>query len=339
MRKELTAEEECKLKSSDELREILAQKNYWQPSFLGAAREELYRRQVSPYKSNQPLPNASDELFSSGFPKWEIQLQDGTVRKVFAASELFPEILSGKISGDLPCRLISAASKNGTTKITKWSSVADTVGKSGFEARLLFKLVWGHSLHGLLYGVILGFVLWLAMNIFNSLSAAIELHWIGNAKAQYFSVKLTAYGIICGWWLAQAIPMVGEVIPWTWIKNLGGFVAPRAFKSAVICLFLVGMNNDVSAVFAGVFPGLSAAFGAMIAGTLVCGPPGMIIGTVIGMARRPKLQTAPGWRHEALHILLLKGVLLPLSISVAVVFIWIHYGETFAEDVVKGFLR
>ncbi|MBI3859850.1 MAG: hypothetical protein HY296_06420 [Thaumarchaeota archaeon] len=273
-------------------------------------------------------------------PQWEIQLQDGTVREVFVASELFPEILSGAISGDLPCRDFPAPSKNGTTKNKKWSNIANKIGASGYEARLLFRPVWAHSLRGLQTGAILGLVFWLVMNIFNSLSAGIELRGLTDAKGHDLNTKFGAYAIACGYWLAQSIPMLAEVVPLAWIKNLGAFVAPRAFQAAAMCLFFLGMKKlDVLAVFAGLIPGMGVAFGAMIAGGLAGGPPGMMIGTIIGWARRSRLQTAPGWPREKLYSLLLKGVLLPTSISAVAVLIYIKYSDSLIEEVTKRFLQ
>lgn len=286
----------------------------------------------------QPLDGFRDQKVKA--PQWEIQLQDGTVRKVFVASELFPEILSGAISGDLPCRDFPAPSKNGTTKNKKWSNVANKVGASGYEARLFFKPVWAHSLRGLQTGAILGLVFWLVMNIFNSLSAGIELRGLTDAKGHDLNTKFGAYAIACGYWLAQSIPVLAEVVPLAWIKNLGAFVAPRAFQAAAMCLFFLGMKSlDVLAVFAGLIPGMGAAFGALIAGSLAGGPPGMMIGTIIGWARRSRLQTAPGWPREKLYSLLLKGVLLPTSISAVAVLIYIKYLDSLIEEVTKRFLQ
>jgi hypothetical protein len=325
----------------------------WSDEAFIAMREILLARgQSPPVQKGAPPPAitaAPSSNKSSGkpaidkppAPRWEVQLPDGTLRQAAVATELFPEILSGEIAGSLPCRTIRAPAKNGKPQKVKWSQVADSIGSSSFEARLLFRPVWAHSLRGLQIGFVLGFFTWLSLNVWNSMSAALQLSGNQyNRLGHQAAVKFGAYGIVSLYWLLQSLPLAAEAVPLPWLKSLSQQVASRALQVAGFGLCLLSITSgEMSAVFAGLWPGLSSAFGSMIAGGLAGGPPGMMIGTIVGLVRRPRLKTAPGWPQEKLTPLLLKGAFLPALISAGAITLYLRYANVLTTATVEHFLH
>jgi len=287
-------------------------------------------------------PPAGSPAGTAAPPQWEVRQRDGTVRQVATAAELFPAILNGEIPGDLPCRRVPPPPKNGKAASAKWSRVSETIGKSSFEARLLFRPIWAHSLRGLEIGAALGFSAWMLMNVFNGLSAALEL--MGpqyNRQGHYIGVKFAAYGIVCAFWFFQgALPMLAASLPLPGLKSLSAWIASKALFATAACLFfLASSSGQMPAVFSGIMPGLGSAFGAMVAGCLAGGPPGMVIGTIAGLARTPGIRRAPGWPREAIFPLLLKGIVLPVLVSAAGVALWLRYSDELVRQVTQMFMR
>lgn len=268
-------------------------------------------------------------------------MPDGSLRRAAASAELFAAILSGEIEGGAPCRAVPQPGKDGKVKEAKWSRVADTIGASGFEGRVLFRPVWAHSVRGLEIGFTLGFFAWLGLNVWNSLSAAWQLSGGQyNAQGHHLAVKFAAYGFVSLFWLLQSLPLAAQAIPLNPVKELAKTAAPRALQIAVVCLIgLAAMSQDMSAVFAGVGPGLGSAFGSMAAGGLAGGPPGMMIGALVGLARARGLRTAPGWPKESLPRALLTGLLAPAIVSGGAVWLYLHYAETLVNGLIEGFVR
>jgi hypothetical protein len=322
-------------KSPTELLEMWQRRAEYPSGTVAALELILAERQIGapgarPTKVTPPVPPPAI---------WEVQLQDGEIRKAATPEELIPDILSGVITGDQPCRRTQPPRKD-KAPAAKWAQVANTIGTASFRTRLLFRPVWAHSLRGGEIGLTLGFVIWLGMNVFSSLSAAATLAGYHNPDAHRASVKLAAYGVVSTFWLLQALPMVANALPFKWMQSLAGAVAPYAFKVAAGFMFLLFVQSGApDAVLGGLVPGFSAAFGSLVGGGLAGGPPGMVIGTVVGLIRAPDLAKAPASSREKLPALLLKGIALPLVVSAAAVTLYLKYASDLMQGVAKVFLR
>jgi len=286
-----------------------------------------------------PDPKAQE---AKPMKRWEVKLPDDTIRQITGLEDIRDELIAGTIPGDLPCRRIATPGKDGMAKESAWGMVADTIGCSGFEGRVMFRPVWAHSIAGLGIGAATGFAIWMLLNVLGGLRSAIELSGTQfNDRGHALASKFAAYAVVSMFWfLTGALPLLAETYRTHWLKKAAAATSPRAFQLAIGGLIAIGMiGQDPSAVFAGLLPGLGSAFGSMIAGALVLGPPGIIIGTCTGLIRTSGLATAARRQRESLWLPLLGGILVPAAISAAVVLLWMRYSDDLIKGVMQSFLR
>jgi S-(hydroxymethyl)glutathione synthase len=323
------------------------------------ARMEEVRERLSQLGLNEPVPSPLMELYDPAAAdqkevpaapsvpaqpaaRFEVRLPDGPLRQVADVAEVRDEIIAGTLPGDTPCRSVARPGKDGKVQEVAWSTVADTIGRSGFGGRVLFRPVWAHSLAGLQIGAALGFTVWMLLNIFGGLISALELSRPDlNDRAHFVAAKLAAYAIVCTFWLLNAaVPMLALTLPVAPLKRLAAAASQRGIQVAVYGLAAVAIfGRNLGGVFAGILPGMSAAFGAMVAGMLVLAPPGAVIGTVTGLIRASGLPTAARRQREPLWLPLLAGILLPVAISGTVAVVWLRFGGRVADAAVQAFIR
>jgi len=293
-------------------------------------------------QKKQMLTETVQKATKLSVPHYELKLPDGTLREITGAKDLRDELVDGSIPGGMPCRPIAKTGKGGVVKEAAWGTVASIIGRSGFEGRVLFRPVWAHTITGLWIGAVIGFAAWLLLDVFNCLRTALELSGPQyNSRGHAVSTKLAAFAIVCMYWfLSGALPMLAETLRVNWLKKLAATASARAFQFGIGGLILLGVQGgDPSAVLAGIAPGLSAAFGAMVVGALVFGPPGAVIGTVTGLLRAPGLAVAAQREQESLLLPLLGGILAPVATTAAVIVLWQRYGAALADSVLQGFVR
>jgi transcriptional regulator with XRE-family HTH domain len=242
---------------------------------------------------------------------WEVKLDDGGHLNL-EEHQIVEAVMTNIIKPDHECRHFSAPDENGKRRISKWKKVSVSLARSAFAIRVLFQPVWAHTVRGAEIGAAIGIIFWLACGVFFFVIQGVNL-----AAGVVFAVFL--YG-----WCQVLLPkrlqtktegFIGKVL-------LAGLLALGFSASRV------GLGETLKGVF---FVGFQAQIGAHLAGALAGVFPGMILGTLVGLARQGKLRRAATAQPENRMAVVVKGLIIPSVLVVCVAALYITFMPKLAE--------
>ncbi len=223
-------------------------------------------------------------------PIWQLKAGD-TVSSYAAYNDLRDDILAGRVNADHAVRLAEAGADTEPGD-AEWTSIGD-LSESQYNFGMLYRPVKAHMSRGGVIGAAIGVGWWLlsmAATAFGDLNnpvigglAVLALAGIVNLQlpdhVRFFTSRIL--------WGAMVLGAMFSFMNFTW--------------GSIASTFVTGLGMLAGAVFSG-----------LIVGWLL----GAAIGTVVGLARRDSLVTAPDATREETRDRLLYGVAIPLGVLV-----------------------
>lgn len=243
---------------------------------------------------------------------WEVKSEDGKVHTYTGEAEIVEAIFRRDITPDQESRHFGAPDQSGKRTETKWKRVEQSLIKSSFAVRVLFQPVWAHTIRGAGIGAALGIIFWLASGIFFFVIQGVNL-----AAGVVFAVFM--YG-----WCQGLLPKRLQ----TKTEGFLGKVLLAALLALGFLAYRVGLGETLKGVF---LVGLQGQLGAHLAGALAGVFPGMILGTLVGLARQGKFRRAPTAQPENRMAVVVKGLIIPSVLLVCVAALYITFMPKLVE--------
>jgi hypothetical protein len=178
------------------------------------------------------------------------------------------------------------------------ASVGDFAGSS-FALRSLYEPVWAHSIRGLWVGVVVGICFWLA-----------QLAW-----TMFYIVDNPVIGGVI---IVYLLLIVRLVLP----ANTNWVLSRIIWGTVPTIIVILSVNYGIGTVFVNIGRGLVMQFGAIVAGSLFGGLLGIMVGTLVGVARKNKIETAPDATDEGRGPIK-KGLLIPALLFAVLVTLYV----------------
>lgn len=250
---------------------------------------------------------------------WEIRSDDQEVKSYASQKEVEDAIMRDEIKPQWECRQLRVVPNATSKSQPKWKRVERSFA--------IYRPVRARMWKGAAIGAGIGVVLWIAQNAVGAFILA----------ARFSSPKALGLGLGQMFWLLMAVNGFVSALPEKARKSIAP-IFNGAFKLIIIIAILAAINGG-SAILSGAFSAFGGIFFASLLGALVGGLPGMAIGTLVGLIRRPRLPMPPDAIKEDAARAISLGVLLPMVLLGIGSYLYIEFVFPWAQDALTHSLQ
>ena len=260
--------------------------------------------------------NARSDIAPGTFQK-ALEVETAKGKRSFATEdEVRAAILDGTLSRTMKVSQAASPATSTDTQSTdaKVSLASASVGElagSSFALRSLYQPVWAHSVRGFWIGVVAGISFWLA-----------QLAW-----TMFFVVDNPIIGSVL---ILYLLLIVQAVLPaqqnWVLSRIIWGVVP--------LIVVMLSVNFGIGTVFQHIGRGLMMQFGAIVAGAMFGGLLGIMVGTLVGIVRRNRVETAPDATDEGRDPVI-KGLLIPAALFAMLVMLYVGVYMPWMKGVIE----
>ena len=236
---------------------------------------------------------------------WAVKTADGAVREYHSLDVLRESILEGRIRPDDTAALVCKPDGK-AEKAPKWLPVHAGLGRKTYVLQRLFQPVWARSCEGGALAALIGAALY-------TLASAVGALFLGWVAVAYFLavgsllwILPMAFDVICG---DGEFPVLRKFVRFT--------RSAKVWIGVAVVAAWLAKDYPIWKSLAFVASGF---FAAAAAGALLGVFPGMVAGTVVGLARRRGSPASPHAAPE--DEIMWKGVVLPVVGFIVVLAAW-----------------